>query len=110
MQKERKGKFERVIQAELRLRVGWGGGWGGYLGGCGLLQCVGLRVYQIVCVCLIEPVSRRGNPSCSVNAADLRPKQRQGVCVCVSLPARRCLRCGLLICAVSTVIGFHQAS
>lgn len=49
-----------------------------------LLQCVGfLLVYQIDCVCLMEPLSHWGNPSCSLNSTDLRQKQYEAPFLCV---------------------------
>lgn len=76
----RKGKIERITQAELRLRKRKDSLRGRYMEGLctveRLLQCVGfVLVYQIDCVCLMEPLSRWGNPSCSFNSTDLRQKQ-----------------------------------
>lgn len=52
-----------------------------------VMQCVGFMfvvlVCQIACVCLMEPLSSWGNPSCSFNSTDLRRKQSRGYYACV---------------------------
>lgn len=69
--------------------------------------CIRLSVWR-----LIEARNHLRNQSCSFNSTD---KTNTEVPFSASthvhlLPARAWLRCGLLICAASTAIGFHHAS